>query len=635
MGSWLGWARRVRVTGAAMLVAVGVGASAQEASGAANYAWLNCSSFDRVAAEPGVSFWRDGGYLVDAACGASNPNWSWQIKSVDNASGAGTGGSVVWNAPAGTLIRSIELVIDARSADHNSADLTVHTPGAGDVVVYRAPDAPGGFRSFTRTGLGASSVEARLYCARTSSCARTDRAHLWVREVVVTLEDLTPPRIALGPSTLVDTPGWVRGNQTLSATASDPESGLFDFGLNINGSDLGQGAGIACPFDLSRPYATQQVPCNTQSAYEATFDTRRAPFVNGWNTVTFGGHDYPSGVNYLQRTVMVDNLAPSAAFANSENPDDPELIKANVSDLHSGLATYEIGYRQVASTGPYRTLAVERSGSELIGRVDSAEHPPGEYEFRVSATDRAGNVTTSTRRANGQPMILSFPLRSPVTLEAHLGGGAGEEQRVGYNSGSTAEGRLVGPNGAPLAHQSVTVVEEMENGSLYPMRDWRAVTDGEGRWTVAIPPGPSGELRAYFDGTPRYQPAQDRVGVLRVNSRASFAPVRRRVPEGEAVRFAGSVHHRDARIPIRGKQLSIQVKLGNKAKWITVKEDFRTRASGRFRFRYRFGKSYTQNVRYKFRLKIHGEADWPYLETLTRPRPVIVVAGRPEEEERK
>ena len=33
-----------------------------------------------------------------------------------------------------------------------------------------------------------------------------------------------------------------------------------------------------------------------------------------------------------------------------------------------------------------------------------------------------------------------------------------------------------------------------------------------------------------------------------------------------------------------------------------------------------------QNVRYKFRLKIHGEADWPYLETLTRSKQVVVVA---------
>lgn len=631
---WSGLVRR-RIALVAAFGIVLVGAAPGEAAGATNYAWLNCATSDRVAAEPGVAFWRDTGYVVDPGCAADNPNWSWQIRSDDYAGGAGAGGSVVWNAPHGTLIRSISLDLDARSTDHNFAELTVHTPGAPDVLVYRAPDASGGFRSFSRTDLGASSVEARLYCARTSSCLQTEQAHLWVREVVVTLEDLNPPRIRLNPSPLLDASGWVRGEQAVSATAWDPESGIFDFGLNVNGTDMGQGANIACPFDLSRPYATQQTPCNTESTYAATFDTRRPPFENGINWITFGGHDYPAGVDFLTRSVMVDNLAPRVSFANSEDPDDPELIRASVADAHSGVDSYDVGYRQVGSTGPYHPMSVKRTGAELTARVNSAELPPGDYEFRIAATDVAGNSATSAQRKNGEQMILTFPLRSPVTLEAHLGGGAGEEQHVGYDAGATAEGRLLGPNGKPLAGQQVTVVEEMRSGSLYPRRDGEARTDADGRWSVAIPPGPSGELHAYYDGTSRYLPAQDRVGGLSVNSRASFRPARRRVPEGEAVRFVGEVDHRDARIPSGGKQLSIQVKLGNKAKWITVKEDFRTRASGRFKFRYRFGKSYTQNVRYKFRLKIHGEADWPYLETLTRPKPVIVVAQRPDGEETK
>ena len=52
--------------------------------------------------------------------------------------------------------------------------------------------------------------------------------------------------------------------------------------------------------------------------------------------MTFGGRDYTASPAYLQRFVWVDNLAPSASFANAEDPDDPELIRATVADAHSG-----------------------------------------------------------------------------------------------------------------------------------------------------------------------------------------------------------------------------------------------------------------------------------------------------------
>ena len=54
----------------------------------------------------------------------------------------------------------------------------------------------------------------------------------------------------------------------------DPETGILDFGANVNGTYLGSGADVACPFDLSHPYATQQTPCNTESTFAATLRHR-------------------------------------------------------------------------------------------------------------------------------------------------------------------------------------------------------------------------------------------------------------------------------------------------------------------------------------------------------------------------
>ncbi len=593
---------------------------------AGNYAWLNCSSFDRTGAEAGMFFFQDRGFTVDPACEAPGPDWSWRIRNTDQPSGAGKGASVTWNAPPGTLIRSVQMALDARSADGHLATIGVHTPGSPSVTVFQAPNEPGGFKPFSRGALGARAVELRVFCDKAGNCPQSERAHAFAREVVVTLDDLSPPAIDLNPSSLLSDGAWVRGTKDVSATMRDGESGLWEFGLNVNGTHLADGSDLSCAGSLSHPYATVPTPCSTESTVALAVDTTRAPFVDGANLLSFGGRNYPLDPTIVRRTVMVDNAPPELAFANSEDPEDPDRIRASVADRHSGIALYELGLRAVGSDAPYQPLATRRAGSEVSARVNSVAYPPGEYEFRLAARDVAGNEAATNKRANGEPMVLSFPLRAPVTLEANLGAGGGDAQRVHYGKAVKAEGRLLGPGGRPLAGEEIVVVEEMRRGALYPRRDGAARTDADGRWRLTIPAGPSGKLRALYAGSSRYLPARDRAGVLSVRSRAAFAPVRRRVREGEEVRFVGRVRHRDAKIPSRGKQLSVQVKLGNKAKWITVKEDFRSRASGRFAFRYRFSRAYERDVRYKFRLKIHGEADWPYLGTVTRPRQVIVEA---------
>ena len=198
MGSRLGWARMRRVAMVAALVTAGAGVSAPEAAGAGHYAWLNCSSFDRVAAEPGVAFWRNGGLPDRSGVRSANPNWSWQIRSIGPAGGA-AGGSVVWNAPPGTLIRSIELSIDARSADHNNADLTIHTPGAGRRRGLPRAGRAGRVLSHSRDEVSAQLGRGPSLLRANRQLPQSERAHIWMREVVVTLEDLNPPRLALEP----------------------------------------------------------------------------------------------------------------------------------------------------------------------------------------------------------------------------------------------------------------------------------------------------------------------------------------------------------------------------------------------------------------------------------------------------
>ncbi len=57
----------------------------------------------------------------------------------------------------------------------------------------------------------------------------------------------------------------------------------------------------------------------------------------------------------------------------------------------------------------------------LIAHWDSESYPPGEYEFRATAYDLAGNSATTQSRAGGAAMQLRSPLKVATTLNAGLG----------------------------------------------------------------------------------------------------------------------------------------------------------------------------------------------------------------------
>ena len=88
-----------------------------------------------------------------------------------------------------------------------------------------------------------------------------------------------------------------------------------------------------------------------------------------------------------------------------------------MSDATSGVRSGQIFYRQVGQAS-WRPLDTQLNSGALQARVDSTIDPPGAYEFMSRASDVAGNVAQTTIRADGQPKILHFPLKSGVQLSA-------------------------------------------------------------------------------------------------------------------------------------------------------------------------------------------------------------------------
>ena len=71
-----------------------------------------------------------------------------------------------------------------------------------------------------------------------------------------------------------------------------------------------------------------------------------------------------------------------------------------------------------AGTGVWHTLPTQIEGSRLVARVDDAALPAGVYVLRARARDLAGNEASTDRKDDGQPMVMTLPLRAATTLHA-------------------------------------------------------------------------------------------------------------------------------------------------------------------------------------------------------------------------
>jgi hypothetical protein len=444
------------------------------------------------------------------------------------------------------------------------------------------------------------------------------------------LEDRADPLVSDLSGTLFDA-GWIRGVRDFKTEATDSGAGLAALWASVNGTDIGRVSGF-CAATPGPGVSGILSPCQTWPTStrlsNVAVDTAHAPFANGTNVVAVCAQDFAGNIGACQtRAVQVDNLPPAVSFANQQDPADPELVRVTAADPDSGLDanSAQIAYRRSGFAGwtPLPTKVIDGS---IVAHVDSGAVAPGPYDFAVTVRDLAGNAAMTSARSDGEPMVLTFPLRDPVQLVGRLAPGTAQVATIGYGKDTKVRGRLLDGAGEPLADQEILVTEHFDSGALIDRRVRTVVTDETGRWTSVLPAGPSRTVDVSFAGTPRYRPAIVPTTALRVRSRASFSTSRERVPEGKSLSFVGKVGHFGARVPNGGKLVELQVR-ESKGRWNTVEQAFHTRPSGKFHLRYRFGRFYQRNARFVFRVKVAREQGWPYLAPVaSAPKAVTVVA---------
>ncbi|MDA0140744.1 carboxypeptidase-like regulatory domain-containing protein [Solirubrobacter deserti] len=272
---------------------------------------------------------------------------------------------------------------------------------------------------------------------------------------------------------------------------------------------------------------------------------------------------------------------------------------------------------------PYVVVTPCASEGYATLMLDTDELSDGPHTVEAVLVDVAGNRTIagpfgiSVRTPPpGPPTVVSAPPQAPDLVAAPpaplrpgvLTLAGARTRRTAYQA-VTLKGSVAAPDKAALANATVTLTSRPLHTQAWS-GPTTTTTDAEGRFELAVPPGPSRELKlAYGDSTQTVK--------LVVTAPVRLKTDRKRTHNGRSVRFEGSV-------PGAGTATTrVELQAWAGRKWVP----FRTTAlrNGTFKASYRFTSTF-RTTRYRFRAVVHESGDFPYASGKS---PVVDVVVRP------
>jgi hypothetical protein len=321
--------------------------------------------------------------------------------------------------------------------------------------------------------------------------------------------------------------------------------------------------------------------------------------------------------------------------------DDPTRVSVLVTDRTSGLGGGAVEISRSGS-GIWQALPTGQEGEHLVTRIDDASLPPGDYELRASAHDLAGNLASTDRRLDGQPMRVRLPLRIATSMRAGVVERrtvlrtvkrAGKKRKVrrtvkvleprakvDYGRKVRFGGRLVNDSGHPLADAKLLVYARPREGE--ERLDGSVTTGSQGGFSYAVEARASTRFRFVYEGTATILPVEDTATLL-VRADSTFSVKPKRVLNGDSVTFSGRVKGRP--LPETGKLVEIQF-AGTTREWQTFRT-VRSDPDGSWRLPYSFRRT-CGIVTWDFRVHLPAEALYP-LEPGNGPVRSVRVKGRP------
>lgn len=331
--------------------------------------------------------------------------------------------------------------------------------------------------------------------------------------------------------------------------------------------------------------AALQLEDSTDPTFTATpsgglWDTSKV--LSGVQSTSFGAHDDDSGV-YLA-TIEVDGR-PAVSQVLDEN--DGRCRK------------------------PFTYLVPCKKTAAGTVSIDTATLPDGPHSVRLLVSDASetnqiafGPVTINTRNLV-RGALNGTNASDSAKLTAHFAGRKGRSLTSRLGRKARMVGRLTDENGRAIAGATLRILGRDQRLGAREADLGGAKTRANGTWGFTLGRSPARKLRIGYHSHV-YDVAYAATAPLTLNVRAA-ASLRARprvVRRGARVSFSGRLFGRP--IPRGGKLVDLQAY--EAGRWRLL-DTIRSRASGRYSYRYRFVRAAKT---FRFRLRIRRDQSYPY-----------------------
>jgi hypothetical protein len=491
---------------------------------------------------------------------------------------------------------------------------------------------------------GGWAVEGRLTCL--APCTRSTPSWLMLSGLTLTVLDPTPPTTRIGGPLLAS--GWKRGTVPFELDATDAGGGVAREEASADGAPLAVAAQACATATIEGELrGTKLRPCPPDAPTGLEVDTTK--LADGTHVLRGCAVDFGGEVGCADDArIEVDNSPPAIAFAATQEGQ----VAVAMSDPYSGPASGRVSVQRDGAPGPTDLPTRFEAGAPGTARLvaNLPELDDGTYVFRATASDALGNAGAAELRVKGS----AAEVRRQVAAGHDGGRGEGPKPRGGrgrggddehggrvthiearfgrHSSGSTptvpfgsavtVHGQLTGADGAGLKGEPVEVVSSAAPGAR-PRRALRRVVTGPGgRFALRLPAGTSRRVLVSFRGGVGLASSRSRPLALRVAAAVALTVKPHELATGESVLLRGRVRAGPARVPRRGRVVTIQYLERASGRWRPALVA-RTDGRGRFHVRYRF-RYITGVARIRLRATALPEAGWPYAAGSSPPVTVEV-----------
>jgi hypothetical protein len=193
-------------------------------------------------------------------------------------------------------------------------------------------------------------------------------------------------------------------------------------------------------------------------------------------------------------------------------------------------------------------------------------------------------------------------------LTAHFSGKRKRHKTVGYRKRVRVSGRLLNSAGKPVSGALLKILTRDRRTDAPFVHRWSTTTKSDGSYRVRVRAGASRLVQVAWASHVR-DPSPQESAYLTLNARASSSlrATPRVVGVGQSLRLRGKVR---GAVPRRGVPVIFQGRSGG-GRFETF-ADGRANGKGRFIVHYRFRSGSSHGRTFTFRVKLRGDARFPY-----------------------